>query len=53
VLLVWAFGWTGGKQIVRTSYGEAKGKVAEQSEARRARKAAKREGAEIEPGEVS
>jgi uncharacterized membrane protein YbhN (UPF0104 family) len=54
VLLVWAFGWTGGKQIVRTSYGDAKGKVAEQTEARRARKAAKRgEGVEIEPGEVS
>ena len=30
VLLVWAFGWTGGKQLVRDSYGEAKGKVAEQ-----------------------
>jgi uncharacterized membrane protein YbhN (UPF0104 family) len=41
VMLVWAFGWTGGKQIVRESYGEAKGKVAEQQEARRARKAAK------------
>jgi uncharacterized membrane protein YbhN (UPF0104 family) len=40
VLLVWAFGWTGGKQIVRTSYDEAKGKMAEQAEARRARKAA-------------
>jgi uncharacterized membrane protein YbhN (UPF0104 family) len=40
VLLVWAFGWTGGKQIVRESYGEAKGKMAEQAEARRARKAA-------------
>ena len=40
VLLVWAFGWTGGKQIVRESYGEAKGKVAEQQEARRARKEA-------------
>jgi uncharacterized membrane protein YbhN (UPF0104 family) len=39
-LLIWAFGWTGGKQLVRTSYGEAKGKVAEQTEARRARKSA-------------
>jgi uncharacterized membrane protein YbhN (UPF0104 family) len=38
VLLVWAFGWTGGKQIVRSSYVEAKDKVAEQTEARRARK---------------
>ena len=42
VLLVWAFGWTGGKQLVRDSYGEAKGKVAEQSEARKERKAEKR-----------
>jgi uncharacterized membrane protein YbhN (UPF0104 family) len=40
VLLIWAFGWTGGKQIVRSSYVEAKDKVAEQQEARRARKAA-------------
>jgi uncharacterized membrane protein YbhN (UPF0104 family) len=39
-LLVWAFGWTGGKQMVRTSYVDAKGMVAEQQEARRARKAA-------------
>jgi uncharacterized membrane protein YbhN (UPF0104 family) len=39
-LLIWAFGWTGGKQLVRASYGEAKEKVAEQQEARRARKAA-------------
>ena len=42
MLLVWAFGWTGGKQLVRDSYGEAKGKVAEQSEARKERKAEKR-----------
>jgi uncharacterized membrane protein YbhN (UPF0104 family) len=49
VLLVWAFGWTGGKQLVRTSYGEAKEKVAEQQEARRARREEKRRG---EEGEV-
>ena len=42
VLLISAFGWTGGKQIVRTSYGEAKEKVAEQQEARREKKEAKR-----------
>lgn len=40
VLLIWAFGWTGGKQLVRTSYGEAKDKMAEQAAARRARKVA-------------
>jgi uncharacterized membrane protein YbhN (UPF0104 family) len=48
VLLVWAFGWTGGKQLVRTSYGDAKVKAAEQKEARAARKAAKEAG-EAEP----
>jgi uncharacterized membrane protein YbhN (UPF0104 family) len=52
-LLIWAFGWTGGKQLVRKSYGEAKDKVAEQTEARRARKQARREGIDTEPGEVS
>jgi uncharacterized membrane protein YbhN (UPF0104 family) len=50
-LLIWAFGWTGGKQIVRTSYVEAKDKVAEQQEARRARKAAGESGdVVVEPG---
>jgi uncharacterized membrane protein YbhN (UPF0104 family) len=39
-LLIWAFGWTGGKQLVRKSYVEAKDKVAEQKEARRLRKEA-------------
>jgi len=49
-LLIWAFGWTGGKQLVRASYVEAKDKVAEQSEARRARKAAKDgEDLDVEP----
>ena len=42
VLLVWAFGWTGGKMLVKESYGEAKVKAAEQSEARKERKAAKK-----------
>jgi uncharacterized membrane protein YbhN (UPF0104 family) len=50
-LLIWAFGWTGGKQIVRSSYTEAKDKVAEQQEARRARKAAEPAGdGDVEPG---
>jgi uncharacterized membrane protein YbhN (UPF0104 family) len=50
-LLVWAFGWSGGKEIVRASYGEAKDKVAEQSAARKARKAAKDQNADIGVGE--
>jgi uncharacterized membrane protein YbhN (UPF0104 family) len=41
VLVVWAFGWTGGKLLVRESYDDAKVKVAEQKEQRAAKKAAK------------
>src|SRR5262249_8137695 len=40
-LVVWAFGWTGGKKLVRESYGEAKAKAAEQKAAHRAKKQAK------------
>jgi uncharacterized membrane protein YbhN (UPF0104 family) len=43
VLVVWAFGWSGGKQLVGESYTEAKQKAAEQQAARRARKEAKRQ----------
>ena len=43
VLVVWAFGWTGGKLLVQQSYDDAKVKVAEQKEQRAARKAEKRE----------
>jgi uncharacterized membrane protein YbhN (UPF0104 family) len=42
-LVVWAFGWSGGKQLVGESYDEAKQKAAEQQAARKARKEAKRE----------
>jgi uncharacterized membrane protein YbhN (UPF0104 family) len=42
VLLVWAFGWSGGKELVQTSYTGAKEKAAEQKDARAARKEAKR-----------
>lgn len=42
VLVVWAFGWTGGKLLVRQSYVDAKVKVAEQKEQRAAKKAAER-----------
>lgn len=41
VLVVWAFGWTGGRQLVTTSYVDAKEKAAEQKEAHAARKEAK------------
>jgi uncharacterized membrane protein YbhN (UPF0104 family) len=43
VLVVWAFGWSGGKSLVGDSYVEAKQKAAEQQAARKARKEAKRQ----------
>jgi hypothetical protein len=42
VLLVRAFGWSGGKTLVRQSYSEAREKTAEQSAARKAKRQAKR-----------
>jgi uncharacterized membrane protein YbhN (UPF0104 family) len=45
-LVIWAFGWAGGRQLVETSYADAKIKVAEQKEQRAAARAAKRSTAE-------
>ena len=42
LLAIWVFGWTGGKQLVGTSYTGAKEKAAEQSAAHKARKAEKK-----------
>jgi len=42
VLLVRAFGWSGGKTLVQRSYGEAREKTAEQSAARKTRRETKR-----------
>jgi uncharacterized membrane protein YbhN (UPF0104 family) len=42
VLVVWAFGWTGGKLLVRQSYVDAKEQVAEQKAQRAAKKEAKK-----------
>ena len=42
VLVVWAFGWTGGKLLVEQSYADAKVKVAEQKAERAKKKAVKR-----------
>ena len=50
VMMVWAFGWSGGKKLVGESYEEAKQKAAEQKEARAAKKAAKREAEAAEQG---
>ncbi len=41
VLVIWAFGWTGGKLLVEQSYGDAKVKVAEQKAARAAKRSVK------------
>ncbi len=41
ILMVWAWGWGGGKQLVSDSYAEAKRRQAEETEKRRAKKAAK------------
>jgi uncharacterized membrane protein YbhN (UPF0104 family) len=41
-LVVWAFGWAGGRELVEQSYADAKLKVAEQKEQRTAARAAKR-----------
>ncbi|MFL5921140.1 MAG: lysylphosphatidylglycerol synthase domain-containing protein [Gaiellaceae bacterium] len=43
VMLVWAFGWSGGRLLVSDSYEGAKEKAAEQKAAHGARRAAKRE----------
>jgi uncharacterized membrane protein YbhN (UPF0104 family) len=42
VLVVWAFGWSGGKLLVQQSYEDAKVKVSEQKEQRAEQRAAKR-----------
>jgi uncharacterized membrane protein YbhN (UPF0104 family) len=46
VLLVWAFGWSGGKRLVERSYADAKEKTAAEQAARKARKEAKKAAAE-------
>ena len=42
MLVVLVFGWSGGKQLVQGSYGDAKVKMAEQKAARAEKKEAKR-----------
>ncbi|HSL64594.1 MAG TPA: lysylphosphatidylglycerol synthase transmembrane domain-containing protein [Gaiellaceae bacterium] len=50
VLVVWAFGWSGGKILVTSSYEGAKEKVAEQKAERAAKKEAAREQEAAEGG---
>jgi uncharacterized membrane protein YbhN (UPF0104 family) len=47
-LVVWAFGWSGGRELVEGSYKEAKEKVAEQKADRAAKKEAERAQEEAE-----
>ena len=42
ILMIWAWGWGGGKRLVTDSYAEAKRRQEEESEKRRAKKAAKK-----------
>jgi uncharacterized membrane protein YbhN (UPF0104 family) len=51
-LVVWAFGWTGGKMLVQDSYAGAKTKVAEQKAQHSERKAEKRAQREREGSRV-
>jgi uncharacterized membrane protein YbhN (UPF0104 family) len=41
ILMIWAWGWTGGRKLVTDSYGEAKRRQGEETEKRRAKKAAR------------
>jgi uncharacterized membrane protein YbhN (UPF0104 family) len=45
-LMIWAWGWSGGKQLVSDSYADAKRRQAEETEKRRAKKAARSADAE-------
>jgi uncharacterized membrane protein YbhN (UPF0104 family) len=51
IMVVSVFGWTGGKQLVTSSYSDAKDHVAEQKEQRRKRKEEKRAAKEAEKAE--
>ena len=42
--MTWAFGWSGGKQLVETSYGQAKDEQAKRKAAHKAKKEAKAAG---------
>ena len=46
ILMIWAWGWSGGKQLVSDSYADAKRRQAEETEKRRAKKAARSADAE-------
>ena len=51
VLVVWVFGWTGGKELVGGAYTQAKEKAAEMKEQRKHKKPAGDDAPEPEPAE--
>src|SRR5262249_45249387 len=53
ILVVSVFGWTGGKQLVTSSYEDAKVQVAEQKEARKRRKEEKKADKDKTSGETA
>ncbi len=50
VLVVWVFGWTGGRQLVGESYVGAKSKAAEMSEERKTKRQAKKDAKHVVSG---
>jgi uncharacterized membrane protein YbhN (UPF0104 family) len=53
ILMIWAWGWSGGKRLVSDSYADAKRRQAEEQEKRRARKAEKKAARSGEPDQVA
>jgi uncharacterized membrane protein YbhN (UPF0104 family) len=53
ILMIWAWGWSGGKRLVSSSYSDAKRRQAEEQEKRRARKAEKKAARSGEPDQVA
>ena len=47
--MTWAFGWSGGKQLVETSYARAKQEQAERKAAHKAKKDAEKAAADGTP----
>ena len=51
-VVVWGFGWSGGRTLIEQSYADAKVKVAEQKAQREAKKAEKREAEDADAGSL-
>ena len=50
ILMIWAFGWSGGKLLVEKSYGQAKEEQAKRKAAHEAKKDSERQQSEAEEG---